>query len=53
MDLTAFDASGADGLDEGDWLAIDYDLSAVSAASGLSQYALLTGLGRRFERCWQ
>lgn len=53
MDLTAFDASGADGLEEGDWLAIDYDLSVVSATSGLSQYELLTGLGRRFERCWQ
>ena len=53
MDLTAFDASGVDDLGEGDWLAIDYDLPAVSAASGLSQYELLTGLGRRFERCWQ
>ena len=53
MDLTAFDASGLDGLDEGDWLAIDYDLPAASASSGLSQYELLTGLGRRFERCWQ
>lgn len=53
MDLTAFDASGAEGLREGDWLAIDYDLPAASAASGLSQYELLTGLGHRFERCWQ
>jgi alanine racemase len=53
MDLTAFDASGAESLGEGDWLAIDYDLPTASAASGLSQYELLTGLGRRFERCWQ
>lgn len=50
MDLTAFDASIADGLAEGDWLGIDYDLPAVAATSGLSQYELLTGLGARFER---
>lgn len=52
MDLTAFDASTADGLSEDDWLAIDYDLPAVSVASGLSQYELLTGLGARFGRVW-
>ncbi len=52
MDLTAFDASDADGIEEGDWLAIDYDLPTASARSGLSQYELLTGLGPRFERCW-
>lgn len=52
MDLTAFDVSGADGLTEGDWLAIDYDLPAVSAACGLSQYELLTGLGSRAFRFW-
>jgi len=52
MDLTAFDASAMAAMGEGDWLAIDYDLSRVSAASGLSQYELLTGLGRRFERRW-
>jgi alanine racemase len=53
MDLTAFDASGAEGVGEGDWLAIDYDLPATATASGLSQYELLTGLGSRFERCWE
>ena len=52
MDLTAFDATGVAGLGEGDWLAIDYDLPAVSAACGLSQYELLTGLGARFGRRW-
>lgn len=52
MDLTAFDASDATGLGEGDWLGLDYDLPAVSALSGLSQYELLTGLGKRFERGW-
>ena len=52
MDLTAFDASGAIGIVEGDWLGIDYDLPARAAASGLSQYELLTGLGARFARDW-
>ncbi|WP_422061023.1 alanine racemase [Sphingopyxis sp.] len=52
MDLTAFDASEADGLAEGDWIALDYDLPNVAARSGLSQYELLTGLGARFERVW-
>lgn len=52
MDLTAFDASDAGGLGEGDWLTLDYDLPTVAAVSGLSQYELLTGLGPRFERIW-
>ena len=52
MDLTAFDVSDAAGLGEGEWLGLDYDLPAVSARSGLSQYELLTGLGRRFVRVW-
>ncbi|WP_188235740.1 alanine racemase [Sphingopyxis sp. LK2115] len=50
MDLTAFDASGAEGLREGDWLAIDYDLPTLAVGTGLSQYELLTGLGTRFGR---
>lgn len=52
MDLTAFDVSEAADIREGDWLAIDYDLPAVSARCGLSQYELLTGLGARFDRHW-
>lgn len=52
MDLIAFDASDAGPIGEGDWLALDYDLPAASATSGLSQYELLTGLGTRFERIW-
>ncbi len=52
MDLIAFDASGAPGLAEGDWLTLDYDLPTTAARSGLSQYELLTGLGSRFERYW-
>lgn len=52
MDLAAFDASEAGALDEGDWLGIEYDLATVSVRSGLSQYELLTGLGRRWVREW-
>jgi alanine racemase len=51
MDLVALDASGAD-VTEGDWVELDYDLPSASAASGLSQYELLTTLGQRFERRW-
>jgi len=49
MDLTAIDASGT-GLGEGDWVEVDLDLPAASAASGLSQYELLTCLGARYHR---
>ena len=52
MDLVAVDASGAPDLAEGDWVAIGFDLPAASAASGLSQYELLTGLGQRYDRVW-
>lgn len=52
MDLIAIDATAAPDLAEGDWVAIDYDLPGAAAASGLSQYELLTALGRRFERIW-
>lgn len=51
MDMIAIDATGQD-IAEGDWLPLDWDLPALEAASGLSQYELLTGLGPRFERCW-
>lgn len=51
MDLTAVDVTGLD-VAEGDWIAFDPDLPRASAASGVSQYELLTGLGHRFERVW-
>jgi alanine racemase len=51
MDLIAIDVTGAH-LGEGDWVEIDYDLPTASAASGLSQYELLTGLSARFDRSW-
>src|SRR3569623_1482014 len=49
MDLVAVDVTGHAGA-EGDWLELEYDLPRASAESGMSQYELLTGLGRRFER---
>jgi alanine racemase len=52
MDLTAVCVDAAPGLAEGDWVTLDYDLPATAALSGLSQYELLTGLGKRFERVW-
>jgi len=50
MDLTAIDVTAEPALGEGDWVAIDYSLPDASAASGLSQYELLTGLGARYAR---
>ena len=52
MDLIALDASAVPDLREGDWVTLDYDLPAAAAASGLSQYELLTGLSDRLERRW-
>lgn len=53
MDLVTVDSGSAPGLIEGDWVEIDYDLPEASAISGLSQYELLTALGRRSERIWR
>jgi alanine racemase len=53
MDLTALDVTAAPALAEGDWVAIDYHLPTAAAASGMSQYELLTGLGRRYDRVWR
>jgi len=53
MDLVALDVSAAAALAEGDWVTLDYRLPEAAAASGLSQYELLTGLGGRFDRYWQ
>lgn len=52
MDLVAVSVDAAPEVGEGDWLGIDYDLPAATAQSGLSQYELLTGLGRRYQRVW-
>lgn len=50
MDLAVVDCTAATDLREGDWLDIPFDLPAASARSGLSQYELLTLLGKRFLR---
>ena len=52
MDLTAICVDCAPGLAEGDWVELDYDLPSASEQSGLSQYELLTTLGRRYRRDW-
>jgi alanine racemase len=52
MDLIAVGCDASQGLREGDWVELDYDLPTASEASGLSQYELLTCLGDRFERIW-
>jgi alanine racemase len=52
MDLTALCVDAAPDLAEGDWLELDFDLQRASAQSGLSQYELLTTLGRRHQRLW-
>lgn len=52
MDLIVIDISDCPDIMEGHWLQIDYDLPRAAAQSGLSQYELLTTLGRRFDRFW-
>lgn len=52
MDLVAIDVTGVD-IGEADWLPIPFDLPALAAASGRSQYELLTGLGGRYDRTWR
>ncbi len=50
MDMTVIDLAASPGLKEGDWVEADYALPQAAAATGLSQYELLTLLGRRFAR---
>jgi alanine racemase len=52
MDLVALDCSAAPALRSGDWVELDYRLPEAAERSGLSQYELLTTLGRRFDRRW-
>ncbi|MXP14092.1 alanine racemase [Altererythrobacter confluentis] len=53
MDMVVVDLGNASHLREGDWVDVPYDLHQASVTSGLSQYELLTGLGRRFRRKFQ
>jgi alanine racemase len=50
MDMVVVDLAAAPQLKEGDWLDVPYSLPEAAALSGLSQYELLTTLGRRFRR---
>ena len=50
MDMTVIDLSDAPEIGEGDWVAAQYSLPEAASVSGLSQYELLTLLGRRFSR---
>jgi alanine racemase len=50
MDMVVVDCSAAPGLREGDWLDLPYRLPEAAERCGLSQYELLTTLGRRFAR---
>jgi alanine racemase len=50
MDMTVLDLSAAPDAREGDWVEADYSLPEAAAASGLSQYELLTLLADRFAR---
>ena len=52
MDLLILDATQAEGIEEGDWVEVDYDLPTAARMTGLSQYELLTGLSDRFHRYW-
>ena len=50
MDMTVIDLTEAPEKGEGDWVEASYCLRDAAAASGLSQYELLTLLGSRFGR---
>ena len=50
MDMTVIDLASAPHLQEGDWVEADYALPEGAVLSGLSQYEMLTLLGRRFAR---
>ncbi len=50
MDMTVIDLTAASEVHEGDWVDVAYSLPDAAAASGLSQYELLTLLADRFAR---
>jgi alanine racemase len=51
MDLIAIAAPGE--VTEGDWVPLSFNLRQLAGHSALSQYELLTTLGRRYERFWR
>jgi alanine racemase len=52
MDLVAISVAPMPLLTEGDWIGFEPDLPLAAAASGMSQYELLTAAGDRFDRKW-
>lgn len=50
MDMTIIDLTAAPDVGEGEWVEADYSLPDAAAATGLSQYELLTLLADRFAR---
>lgn len=50
MDMIVIDLSQAPELREGDWVELPYHLPDAAQQTSLSQYELLTVLGRRFTR---
>lgn len=50
MDMTVVDCSTCPQLSAGDFVEIPFDLPVDAARCGLSQYELLTSLGKRFTR---
>jgi alanine racemase len=50
MDMVVVDCTAVPDLREGDWLDVPYNLPQAAERCGLSQYELLTTLGRRFQR---
>ena len=53
MDLVAVDVDAAPRIAEGDWADVSLILPEAATLAGLSQYEMLTGLGRRFARVWE
>ncbi|WP_299195233.1 alanine racemase [uncultured Erythrobacter sp.] len=47
MDMVVVDLDTAEGLGEGDWLTVPFDLPNAARQSSVSQYELLTVLGQR------
>lgn len=52
MDMIAVDVTEAD-VAEGDWLALDLDLAALTDGTSLAQYELLVRLSPRLDRRWE
>jgi alanine racemase len=50
MDMTVIDCTAAPELAEGDFVDIPFALPEVAKSCGLTQYELLTTLGKRFFR---